>query len=415
MSLLRLAWSSLRNRRMSALLCVLTIAASVALLLAVERIRVDVRSSFTRTVSDTDLIVGARGSALQLLLYSVFRIGDSPQNFSWETYQELAAHPALAWSIPLALGDSHRGYRVLATNHSYFDHYRYAGGKALGFTSGQAFADATEAVLGAEVADRLNYSVDDEIILAHGVGAVSFANHRDDPFVVSGILAATGTPVDRTVHIDLSGLAQMHRDWRSGAHIPGSGDHHDHADHPDSVTAVMLRLKQRVQSAALQRQINEYAQEPLTAIQPGVALQQLWSLLRVGEQSLRIVSALMVLAGLLGLTAVMISTLSERRREMAVLRAVGAAPRHVFMLLIAEAAVLALLGMALAVMLFYALLALAAPVAQSSYGLVLSLSWLSVGEAKLLGIVVLAALIAAIIPATAAYRHSLSDGLSMRL
>ena len=415
MSLLHLAWASLRNRRLSVILCMLTIALSITLLLAVERIRVETRNSFTRTVSDTDLIVGARGSALQLLLYSVFRIGDAPPNFSWESYQQLAAHPDLAWSIPIALGDSHRGFRVLATDQRYFEHYRYAGGQPLEFSAGVPFTDGSEAVLGSEVAAALGYALADPIVLAHGVGRVSFANHSDHPFHVSGILAATGTPVDRTIHIDLAGLGAIHRDWQSGAHVPGSGASTEIDHHPDKLTAALLRLNDRVKSAAMQRQINQFAGEPLTAIQPVVALQQLWSLMKVAEQALRMVAAMMVASGLLGMTAVLVSTLGERRREMAVLRSVGASPVHVLGLLLAEACLLVLVGSIVAIGLFYAALVSFGPIAQSRYGLQLSPGMLSAHEVWLLLMVIGAALVAALLPALTAYRQSLSDGLNIRL
>ncbi len=415
MSLLRLALASLRNRRASAILTLLTIAASVALLLAVERVREQARSSFASTVSGTDLIVGARGGALQLLLYSVFRIGDAPQNFSWDSYAALRDHSAVAWAIPLSLGDSYRGYRVLGTDGRYFQHYRYGGGQALQLATGRPFEAPLEAVLGSEVARQLGHSVGSQIVLSHGLGDVSFADHAEDPFVVVGVLAATGTPVDRTVHVGLDGLSLIHRDWQSGARIPGSGANHDPQAPPASLTAAMIGMKTRVQAFALQRQINEYRAEPLSAILPGVTLQQLWSLVSVAEDALRVVAVLVVLAGLLGMSATLVTSLGERRREMAVLRAVGAAPRHVFGLLLAEAVVLALAGIALALALFYLAIAVAAPLAQAQFGLSLSMSAPTAREWLLLGMVLLAAVIAGLLPAIAAYRRSLSDGLSLRL
>lgn len=415
MSLLRLALASLRNRRASALLTLLTIAASVALLLAVERVREQARGSFASTVSGTDLIVGARGGALQLLLYSVFRIGDAPQNFSWDSYVALRDHSAVAWAIPLALGDSYRGYRVLGTDGGYFQHYRYGGGQALQFATGRAFEAPLEAVLGSEVARRLKHAPGSEIILSHGLGEVGFAHHDDDPFVVVGVLEATGTPVDRTVHVGLDGLSLIHRDWQSGARIPGSGANQDPLAPPASLTAAMIGMKTRVQAFALQRQINEYRAEALSAILPGVTLQQLWGLVSVAEDALRVVAVLVVLAGLLGMSATLVTSLGERRREMAVLRAVGAAPRHVFGLLLAEAVFLALAGIALALALFYLSIAVAAPLAQAQFGLSLPMSAPTVREWALLGMVLLAALLAGLLPATAAYRRSLSDGLSLRL
>ena len=146
MHLLRLALASLANRRATALLTVLVIALSVGLLLAVERVRTETRSSFASTISGTDLIVGARSGAVNLLLYSVFRIGNATNNIRWDSYQQIAALPRVKWAIPLSLGDSHRGYRVLGTTPDYFTHYRYGQGRALQLTAGRPFADLFEVV-----------------------------------------------------------------------------------------------------------------------------------------------------------------------------------------------------------------------------------------------------------------------------
>ena len=217
----RLAVRSVYNRRMTAGLTVLAIALSVTLLLGVERIRVEAREGFANTISATDLIVGARSSSIQLLLYSVFRLGEPTNNISWETYQEIAGRPEVAWTIPISLGDSHRGFRVLGTDENYFEHYRYSRERRLTLFEGKALADVFDVVLGSEVASTLGYGLEDSIIVSHGIGATSFADHDNAPFTVVGILNKTGTPVDRTVHVTLEGIEALHVDWQQGAPIPG--------------------------------------------------------------------------------------------------------------------------------------------------------------------------------------------------
>jgi len=221
MYLLRLALASLANRRATALLTVLAIALSSCLLLTVERVRTETRSSFASTISGTDLVVGARSGAVNLLLYSVFRIGNATNNIRWDSYQQIAAMPRVKWAIPLSLGDSHRGYRVLGTSAAYFAHYRYGAQQPLRLTEGRAFDDPFEVVLGAEVAEALGYRLDEELVLAHGVGRVSLTRHDDKPFRVVGILARTGTPVDRTLHISLAGMQALHVNWQHG--MPARG------------------------------------------------------------------------------------------------------------------------------------------------------------------------------------------------
>src|SRR6185503_4656182 len=143
-----LAVKSLRNRKFTAALTVLSIALAVVLLLGVERIRSESRESFAATISGTDLIVGARSSPVHLLLFSVFRIGNATNNIRWDSYRAIAQRPEVAWSIPLSLGDSHHGFRVLGTTHEYFEHFRFGRDRKLELARGAIFDDTHDAVLG---------------------------------------------------------------------------------------------------------------------------------------------------------------------------------------------------------------------------------------------------------------------------
>lgn len=420
MYLLRLAIASLANRRCTALLTVLAIALSVGLLLTVERVRTETRNSFASTISGTDLVVGARSGAVNLLLYSVFRIGNATNNIRWDSYQAIAALPRVKWAIPLSLGDSHRGYRVLGTSAAYFEHYRYAAQQPLRLAEGRPFAEPFEVVLGAEVARTLGYRLGDELVLAHGVSRISLTRHDDKPFRVVGILARTGTPVDHTLHISLAGMEALHVDWQGGlpARGPariGAGQARQMDLQPQAITALLLGLDSRIATFAVQRTINEYRGEPLLAILPGVALQELWSLMGTAEQALLAISLCVVLVGLVGLLSALLASLNERRREMAILRSVGARPWQIAGLLLAEALGLTLAGLLLGLALLYLALAAGQGWIQSHYGLYLPLAWPSPHEWRLLAATLLAALLLGLLPACRAYRQSLSDGLSIRL
>ena len=594
-TLFGLAWKSLLNRRLTAGLLVASVAMSVMLLVAVDRIRTETKTSFINTISGVDLVVGARGGPLNLLLYAVFRVGDATSNISWESYQLVAARPEVAWSVPLSLGDAHRGYRVLGTTDDYFVHYRYGRDRALAFETGKPFANAQEAVLGAEVAATLGYALGDGIVVSHGIGDVSFVHHDDAPFTVAGILAYTGTPVDRTVHVSLAGIEAMHsepgehdhghdehpgdEDDHRDEHVDGDHDEHhadhddgdehhdarehaehhddaghreggdhdehhdddaehqhsdhdehvndhaehndgdhdehgdhdghrdgehdeqhdghgaddnhtehdehedhaadhaehhgsghdehrdhderdgehdgeldehaadadhddhagdaDHADHasthdehedhhaddhgdvaerqPDAITAFLVGMHSRPLALRLQRFVNEYDGEPLMAILPGATLQQLWDLVGVVETALISVAVLVVAAGLIGMTTTLLAGLAERRREMAVLRAVGAGPGWVFALLIVESAMLAATAAIAGVAAAHGAMFAGRAVLEDRFGLALA------GEAPglfdlavVLG-VTLAGALAATFPAWRAYRYSLADGLTMRV
>jgi len=420
MAILQLTARSLWNRRGTALLTIFAIAISVTLLLGVQKMRTAAREGFASTVSGVDLIIGARSGPLNLLLYSVFRVGDATANVSWASYQKIAKHPDVAWTIPISLGDSHRGFRVMGTTGDYFRHYRFAGEHSLQFESGGPFSDLYDAVLGADVAKTLGYKLGDPIIVAHGLGAVSFAEHKDKPFRVAGILKRTGTPVDRTVHVSLEAITAIHIDWQSGAQAPPgqrvSAEDARHSDlTPDSITAFLVGMKSRVMTFTMQRAVNEYRQEPLLAIIPGVALTQLWELVGVADRALMIIAAFVVLAGLLGMLTAILTSLNERRREMAILRSVGARPRHVFSLLVAEAGILASLGILAGVVLTFGLLAIAGPVLERRYGIFLQLGGLSWADLAILVSIVIAALLMGVIPAWRAYRNALADGLTPRV
>jgi len=416
----RLALKSLANRRLTAALTVLSIALSVLLLLGVEKVRTGARQSFANTISGTDLILGARGGGVELLLYSVFRIGNATNNISWKSYQDVAARPEIAWIVPISLGDSHRGFRVLGTTRDYFEHYRYRRDRGLEFAEGAPFSDIFDAVIGADVAQALGYRLGDPLVIAHGMGRVSFQDHGDKPFRVAGILAPTGTPVDRTVHVSLEGIEAIHVDWRSGAPPrPGEAVSAEAVRTmdltPKAVTAALIGLKSRLGAFSLQRWVNQYGQEPLTAILPGVAFTELWSVVGAAERALLVVSAMVVATALLGMVTAILSTLNERRREMAILRSVGARPAHVMGLLVAEAGALALLGVALGALALHGLLFAARPLVEAATGLYIELGVPGWRELATLGGIAAAGVLAGLNPALRAYRLSLADGLAIRV
>jgi len=418
MIVFRLALQSLRNRWITALLTVLAIAVSVMLLLGVEKVRNGARASFANTISGTDLIVGARSGGIQLLLYSVFRIGNATNNMTWKSFEDISARPEVAWIVPISLGDSHRGFRVLGTTPEYFKRYNYRRGLGLKFRDGEPFDDVFDTVIGADVAEALDYNVGDQVIVAHGLGAFIATEHDDKPFRVVGILEKTGTPVDRTVHISLEAIEAIHIDWQSGARVPGQTMSADEVRRlqlrPKAVTAALVGLKSRLQTFKLQRFINTYRAEPLSAILPGVALQELWSLVGTAEKALIAVSLMVVVTAILGMVTMILATLNERRREVAILRSVGAGPKTVVGLLVSEATILTLLGVVVGVVALYGLLFGLRPLIDAAYGLYLDIEPPSRVELTALAAIVLGGCLAGLLPAWRAYRLSLADGMTVR-
>ncbi|MBH1433727.1 FtsX-like permease family protein [Stenotrophomonas maltophilia] len=414
--MLELAWASLRSRALSVGLTVLVITLSVVLLLGVERVRTQAHEGFASTVSGTDLIVGARSGPVNLLLYSVFHIGDPTNNVSWQSYQELSASPQVKWAVPLSLGDSWRGYRVVGTSDGYFEHYRYGAGHALAFASGRPFDDLYDVAIGAEVAQAQKVGLGDQIVLAHGTGAVTLATHADKPFRVTGILQRTGTPVDSSLLVSLPAIEAIHVDWRSGVQLRSQRVSAEQARHldltPTSITAFMLGLNSRIATFSVQRRINEYPDEAMLAILPGVTLQQLWQSLGTAERALQLISAMVVLLGMVSLVALLVSTLQERRREMAILRATGARPGYIAGLLVVEAVATSAVACVLALSLLVVASIAGRGWVLATFGLSITHVWPDGRELAWVAGVLAISAVAGLVPALLAYRRTLADGLS---
>jgi putative ABC transport system permease protein len=406
----RLATKSLFNRKGSVVLTILAMSVSIFVLLGVEHIRSQTKESFNSTVSGVDLIVGARTGSLNLLLYSVFRIGSPTNNIDWETYQTISTNPKVAWAIPISLGDSHKGYRVMGTSTDYFKHFSYGNKRQLNFAAGQAFNDLFDVVLGAEVAKTLGYSLGDKITLAHGLGSTSFSLHDDRPFTVAGILASTGTPVDQTVHISLQGIEAIHIDWKQGVKIPGRTIQTEQLAAltltPKTITAFMLGLNSRMTIFQMQRDINNYRQEPLSAILPGVALSELWQMIGILENTLRLISGLILIAALLGLSAMMLASIREREHEIHLLRVIGAPPSYLFLLVEMEALLISFLSLVIALSGLYLGLLLSGDFLTSSVGLQMSFALFSGNNFLFILLVIGATIVAAALPSFFAYRNA---------
>ena len=415
MIFLRLSIRSLAARWLTVSLTVLAIALSVALFLGVEKLRTGAKASFADTISGTDLIVGARSGSVQLLLYSVFRIGNATNNVPWESFEDIAAMQGVEWAVPLSLGDSHQGFRVLGTTAEYFERYQYRSGRGLTFTEGAPFADVFDAVLGADVAAALGYGVNEPIVVSHGIA--SFTHHDDKPFRVAGILAKTGTPVDRTVVVSLKGIEAIHIDWSGGGQAARiTADQARAMDlSPKAITAAMIGVESKLRIFTLQRAINDYPEEPLLAVLPGVALQELWAVVGVAETALLGVSGMVVATALIGMMAMIFAGLNERRREMAILRSVGAGPGLIMSLLIGEAALIGAAGALMGVAILLTALATLRAWLDTTFGIYVPSSGLGVREAVTLAAAIGAGTLAGFAPAARAYFISLSDGMSVKM
>lgn len=446
--ILTIARQSLTSRKLASILTIVAISASVALLLAIDRIKHSTRESFAATVAGIDLIVGARTNPVNLLLSSIFHIGNTSHSVSMTTFQQLTNYPEITSAIPLAMGDSYRGFRVIGTDVSYFQE---GSDDQLLFEKGKKFSDTFDVVLGYQVARQ--HQLGDKIVLAHGTGDVTFTSHDDLPFTVVGILAQTGTPTDRSLLISLEAVNALHQEddhGKHGEHEEHDDEHAEHKEHekhdehdehekhddhkkheehenheehsehgeheePTQLSAVMLKVKDRVTVLDLQHRINGYQHEPLTALIPAVGLQELWKSLALAERSFIVVSYLVLVIALLGMTVALLTTLSERRREMAILRSIGASARTIFILLVSEALLLSFCGIIGGLVILYTGLLAFSPLLAKKFALTVGLLAINGREPLFLLAIIGCALIAGLIPAYRAYKNSLADGLTIRV
>ena len=415
--LLKLTFNSLYARLLTVGMTVFAISLSLMLYMSVEKLRTSAYTSFTDTISQTDLIVGARTSSVQLLLYSVFRIGNATNNITWESYEDVIDKKEVAWSVPISLGDSHKGFRVMGTNSEFFKRYKYRGGQSIELEQGKNLDDLYDVIIGAGVAEKLNYSVGTPLIVSHGLQ--SFSDHDDQPFKVSGILAKTGTPVDNTVIVSLEAIEAIHVDWSTGAKIPGQITPVEEIRQmdlsPKNITAALIGVNSKLQIFQLQRWINEYPEESLSSILPGVALQELWRIVGVVENLLLGISVTVIFTTLIGMTAIIFSSLNERRREMAIWRAMGASPKVVIGLLMLEAFIISVMSIIVSTIMLFLTLYVLQPWIDNTYGILVNIEMLAVKDIYIFMLFIIAASLVSLIPAIRAYWFSINDGMTIKI
>jgi len=402
-----LAIKSLLNRKGSIILTIATMSVSLFVMLGVDHLRHQTKSSFASSVSGVDLIVGARTGSMNLLLYSAFRIGTPSNNLSWKSYKRISKKPPVRWAVPISLGDSHKGYRVIGTTTDYFKFYSFGNKQQLRFKQGKEFEAVFDLVLGANIAQQLGYSLGDTITLSHGVGNTSFSKHDNLPFKVVGILKATGTPVDQTLHVSLQGLEAVHVtnpiEMKRFIDTPELSLTQAEYLTPKSITAFMIGLKSKMAVFNFQRQINTDKQEPLSAILPGVALSQLWRTMSFFDNTLHLITLFVIISSLIGLSATLLSSIKDRLTEIKLLRIIGASSSYVFSLITLEALLVAFISIFIALIGLSLALSLGQEIILNSYGVMIEPQILTKSSFQLIVGFFLFVFIAAIPPAISAF------------
>ena len=463
---------SLLNRWLSCLLIILTLAFSISLFFTVSRIQESVRSSFQNTISGVDSVVAARGGDLQILLNSVFLIGEPNSTIRWSTFKDITDNNKMNWVVPITLGDSHKGYRVIGTTNNYFKEIKYSSGKNIEFLSGNSFNDVFDVVLGNAVANKLKYNLDAEIIITHGLSDVgevhTFSsekenhsdhadhddhadeehdnhddhvdhddhakheehdnhedhadegheghNHENLGFKVTGILKPTGTPIDNAVYISLAGIEAMHTGWIGNQKVIDVSIEQIMQSElkPKTISAIFVSLKNRTQVFQFQRDVLNYKEEAISSVMPGITLSRLWALTGNVDKAFKIITFFIIIIALLGMIAMTIAGLNGRRREMAILRSVGASPTNIVSLLLVESIIISLISCAIGYILMIVIFSIGKDYLQNNYGIFINSFSIKNYDLQMIISIICAALIATIVPAIQIYKNTLRDGLNVR-
>ncbi|MCW5574653.1 MAG: ABC transporter permease [Burkholderiales bacterium] len=402
MNIATVGLSYLRARPLATLLNVLLLALGVGTIVLLLLATHQLEERMQRDARGIDLAVGAKGSPLQIILSAIYHIDVPTGNIAWKEAQEISRHRAVKKAIPLALGDSYRGYRIVGTTPDYVGHY---GAK---IAAGRMWQAPMEAVLGAEVAARTGFGVGAEFHGAHGLGDSGSHVHEDHPYRVVGVLERSGTVLDRLVLSSYQSVWVVH------------AEHHDIRDVTDierqlgdeekEFTALLLQYASPLAAAILPRYIN--GNTGMQAASPAYETARLFSLIGVGVDVLRAFALVLILSAGLSVFIALYNALNERRYDLAVMRTLGASPRRLLLLLLFEGLLLALLGAALGLVLGHAMaegLGHALKAAQQAE--ITGFAWV----AEELWVVALAlgtGIVAALLPAWRAYRTDIAGTLA---
>jgi putative ABC transport system permease protein len=410
--ILSLTFKSILNRKTVFLLSLFSIAISVVLLLGIDRTIKAGKSHFLNTINETDMIVASSNGSLDIFLNLVFHIGDGLKEVGYSSYEDISKFDEVEWSVPLSVGDSFRGFDVVSTNTDFFKHYKYSSGKLLEFESGGNFSNFFDLILGADVAKKLHLRVGDKVYLSHSQSNSKKTHiHKNRAFTVSAILKKSSTPNDSLVFMQLKADEAIHLEWQSGRFVDMNISSEELSQmniKPKHISGMLLGLKYRSQILEAEDKIDNYKGENLKAVIPAKALTKLYKLMENLQEILMFISSMVFIAAIFTMLSSMFSTLNDRRREIAILRSLGASVKVVFTLFATESFLVVLGGIIVGNILLSLLIFLLDSNVNISY-------LPDLYELLMLGIIMLIAVVASVIPAIRSYKYSLKDGLTVKI
>jgi putative ABC transport system permease protein len=411
MTLVGLSFAYLRDRALNTALNVLLLALAVATLVILILFSAQLGERFERDARGIDLVVGAKGSPLQLILSSIYQVDVPTGNIPLGTMDMLRRDPTVAKVIPLAQGDNFRGFRIVGTEPAYAEHY----GATL--VSGSFWSAPSETVIGAEVAAQTGARIGQRFEGSHGLGSDGGQEHAERPFVVTGILRPTGSVIDRLILTSVESVWDVHgiAHGDDAAHDEAGQGHDDHAeaaaaDGPKpEVTALLVTYRSALAAVRLPSMINR--QTALQAAVPAVETTRLLSLIGVGLDAVKGFAALLMLTGGLSIFVALYTALRQREGDMAMLRVMGAKPSAIFGQILLEGLLLAAGGVILGLALGHGVVAVAAASFGQLNDIGLTALRFEPAEAVVAGAALALGALSALIPALRVFRVDIANTL----
>lgn len=404
MKTIAMAWRYLWSRPLAAGLNVLLLSLGLASLAFVLLVSHQINQAFERDLAGIDVVVGAKGSPMQLILSGVFQLDVPTGNVPLAAVQALQEHPQVAKLIPISMGDSFRGFRIVGTTPDYLTHYQAR------FAQGDMWAAPMQAVLGAQVAAQSGLKVGDRFAGSHGLGGGGEA-HGQTPYVVSGVLAASGAVLDRLVLTDAASVWQVHEGAHEGETALDDEDR-QLLEAEREVTLALIQYRTPLAAVTFPRFVNSSTE--MQAAAPALEITRLLNMVGVGTDVLRALAGVLLLTAGLSVFIALWSAVRERRADLALLRMLGAPPRKVAALLLCEALWLALLATVIGVLAGQGLMALLAWLLQLDKSFLMGAMVWPVELIAVPALAVGVALLSALLPAYEAYRVNVFELLQSR-
>lgn len=405
MRMLQLAYANLKEHFLSTILSVMLLGIGVGMVSFIVTVSEQLNDRFNRDIRGIDMVVGAKGSPLQLILSAVYQIDNPTGNIPLTEVNKLKNHPLIKYSIPLSYGDSYKGFRIVGTDSLYLKHYEAT------FSEGKMWNRSMDVVLGSSVAEKIGLKMGSHFHGNHGFDDAGHA-HEEAHYNVVGVLEPTGTVADRLILTSTESVWDIHNhdeaEHEDPAHDHDHQDEHHHAEEEaGEITALLVKFKSPMGIMQIPRMVNE--KTSMQAALPAIEINRLYSLMGVGFTTLQIIGMVIMCIAALSVFISLLNSLKERKYELALMRSLGASPLKLFGLIVQESLLLCLAGYTLGIILGRVGIMLLSSLGEDQFQFSVSQSGIAPVEMWLLPLTLCIGLVAALIPAIRAYRSDISS------